>query len=377
MDEDAYLGFEENLIQAVDEWSKTTKAATFIMYTEQGYVESWAHAIQRDLPSVFVSGVILSIYLAMFLGNFSPIFCRCTVALAAIFSMVLAFFSAFGLLYFCGFHTSTFHSWLPFLVMSIGIEHTFVICNAVDATRLDHTAYERIHEALSHAGPAITITTLTTCLAFLSGMLSSLQALRSFCLFATVTTAMLYLSNMTFFLAVLVWDTRRVQHLKKECFSLCCCKETSRLCCKGKLASHKQRDYVGNVKFRVADMESARSQDSMRSSQPSSPLESRTARKEIQHSPHSERFCGNIVAPILLHNFTRVTVLFIYAVLIAGACYFVTDMEVYFSQSFFVSDNSQIKAWFDANQMYFHEGGDKTETYVQNDANVDFSNLDQ
>ena len=59
------------------------------------------------------------------------------------------------------------------------------------------------------------------------------------------------------------------------------------------------------------------------------------------------------MAPILLHNVTRVTVLFVYALLIAGACYFVTDMEVYFSQRYFVSDNSSIKAWFDANREYF------------------------
>ena len=94
--------------------------------------------------------------------------------------------------------------------MSIGVEHMFVLCNAVDRTKLENSAYDRIHEALSHAGPAITITSLTTCAAFLSGMLSSLEALRSLCLFATVTTAMLYLSNMTLFLAVVVWDTRRV-----------------------------------------------------------------------------------------------------------------------------------------------------------------------
>jgi hypothetical protein len=48
--------------------------------------------------------------------------------------------------------------------------------------------------------------------------ISSLAALRSFCLFAAVCVMMLYLSNMSFFLAFVVWDTRRVQDRKKECF---------------------------------------------------------------------------------------------------------------------------------------------------------------
>ena len=136
--------------------------------------------------------------------------CRCIVALAGILTVILSFFSGFGLLYFCGLHTSTFHAWIPFILMSIGVENMFVICTAVDQTSLDNDAYIRIHEALSHAGPSLTITSLTTCFAFASGMLSSLEALRSFCLFATVCVAILYMSSMTLFLAVVIWDTRRV-----------------------------------------------------------------------------------------------------------------------------------------------------------------------
>lgn len=314
--------------KAVIEWSQKTKAATFKLYTEQGYVDSWSKDIVNDLPIVFIAGSMVALYVAAFLGAFSPMHCRCVVTLAVIFSVFLSYLASFGLLYMCGFHTSTFHSWLPFLAMSLAVEHAFVMCHAVDQTSLESTAYSRIHEALSHAGPAITITSLTTCFAFLSGMLSSLQALRSFCLFASVTTAMIYFSNMTLLLAVLVWDTRRVESLKKECFGLCCCKENSRLCCKGKLTSYKQRNYVGNVTFRIADMNSARSSIS---SAPSSPLEKRQARKEIQHNFISERFCGMILAPILLHNITRLILLVVYVVLVAGASLWVMDIKVHFS----------------------------------------------
>ena len=79
-----------------------------------------------------MAAILVSIYIAMFLGSVSPIHCRCIVALATIASMALSFSAAFGLLYYCGFHTSTFHLWLPFLVISIGADHAFVMCNAVD-----------------------------------------------------------------------------------------------------------------------------------------------------------------------------------------------------------------------------------------------------
>ena len=124
-------------------------------------------------------------------------------------SITLSFFSGFGLLFYCQQESQTLMAWMPFLATAIGLEHIFVLCNAVDQTDLSNSSYSRIHEALSHAGPSITITTLVTCLAFALGMFSSLKALTIFCLFATVTVAMLFINTMTLFLAALVWDTRR------------------------------------------------------------------------------------------------------------------------------------------------------------------------
>ena len=191
----------------------------------------------------------MGLYVIMFLGSFSPIHCRVIVAIGGILSIILSSFAGFGILYYCGAKTSGFHSWLPFLLMAIGVDHIFVICNAVDQTDLKQEAYNRIHEALTHAGPEITIASLATSSAFAIAAISSLEALRSFCMFAAVCVIILYLSNMSFFLAFVVWDTKRVQMRKKECFGACACKENSLICCKGKLASPKQREYCGNVFF--------------------------------------------------------------------------------------------------------------------------------
>ena len=182
------------MLKAVNEWLANTKTANFFVYTEHGYKESMSDAIAKDNVTVLIAAIVMSLYLIIFLGSFSPIHCRLVVALAGILSVVLSFFSGFGLLYYFGHETSDFHAWLPFLMMAIGSEHMFVVCNAVDRTDLEQNAYIRIHEALSYAGPEITITSLTTCCAFLFGLISSLEALRSFCLFSFVSILMLYLS---------------------------------------------------------------------------------------------------------------------------------------------------------------------------------------
>ena len=75
-------------------------------------------------------------------------------------------------------------------------------------------------------------------------MFSSLEALRSFCLFATVCNLMLWLATMTIFLSLVVFDTRRVEHKRKECWGAFFCSEDSVICCKSKLTSGKQREFV-------------------------------------------------------------------------------------------------------------------------------------
>ena len=57
---------------------------------------------------------------------------------------------------------------------------------------------------------------------------------------------MLYLIVLTVFLPVLFWDTWRVSKRWTDLFGiLCCIKEDSALCCKGRLLSEQQQRYSG------------------------------------------------------------------------------------------------------------------------------------
>lgn len=128
---------------------------------------------------------------------------------------------------------------MPFLLLGIGVDDMFVLCNSVDQTDLNKPASERISEAVGHSGPAVTITSLTNCLAFAFGSANSLPALSSFCAFASVSILMLYFSAISIFLSVLVWDTERVYKKKGECCGLCCCSEDVIICCGGYFTSPK------------------------------------------------------------------------------------------------------------------------------------------
>ena len=58
--------------------------------------------------------------------------CRLVVSLMGLLSVGLAYASGFGLVYLCGGETAGVHNLMPFLLIGIGVDDMFVICNAVD-----------------------------------------------------------------------------------------------------------------------------------------------------------------------------------------------------------------------------------------------------
>ena len=98
----AYMGFEQNLRKAVTEWSETTNAARFILYTEQGYIESWAQDVNHDTQNIPIAASVAFVYIAATLGTLSPIFCRSFLALMGALSTALSISSGFGLLFYAG-----------------------------------------------------------------------------------------------------------------------------------------------------------------------------------------------------------------------------------------------------------------------------------
>ena len=260
------------------------------------------------------------------LGTFSGIHCRLVVSLMGLFCVGLSYAAGSGLCFYLGGETAGVHNLLPFLLIGIGVDDMFVICNAVDQTDLQAPANERIRKAMQHAGPSITITSLTNCLAFAFGGINSLTALRSFCVFAAVCILMLYLIVMTVFLCVVVWDTERVGRRKGECCGLFMCKLRSICCCRGFFLSKKQvRFGDGTTSEATEEKETPRK-------------DSEAVAPEV--SSKTEQCIDKYLAPAVLSNIGRGILLFIYAVLIGGAIYGSTQVKIDFKVTYFIGETA-------------------------------------
>ena len=72
------------------------------MFTIQGLVEAVILDINHDFTLIIAAILLVVIYTFLFLGSFSPMHCRCVVALVGILSILLAYTAGFGLLYLLG-----------------------------------------------------------------------------------------------------------------------------------------------------------------------------------------------------------------------------------------------------------------------------------
>lgn len=99
----------------------------------------------------------------------------------------------------------------PFVVIVIGLENMFRLINAVLATPAERPTTFRIASALGEVGFLSSVAVATdVVILFIIGSLS-VPAVREFCVFAAIALAMDFVLHITYFLAVLSVDVRRLE----------------------------------------------------------------------------------------------------------------------------------------------------------------------
>ena len=94
---------------------------------------------------------------------------RVVSAMLGLCCVGLSIVSGYGISFLLGFKFSRMHGVLPFLILGLGVDDMFVIVNTIDQTPDHLTAKERLRRGLMHAGPYITITSVTDGVSFFIG----------------------------------------------------------------------------------------------------------------------------------------------------------------------------------------------------------------
>lgn len=85
-----------------------------------------------DIRLVAFAMVTICIYLSIFLGSCSPLHCRMTLAILGIVVVVAACAAGFGIAFERGWLATEITQILPPLMIGIGVDDMFVICNSID-----------------------------------------------------------------------------------------------------------------------------------------------------------------------------------------------------------------------------------------------------
>lgn len=196
---------------------------TIYVLAARSWRDVFGNVIRGDVGLINMAFFIMAIYLTLNLGGLChKIKMRSLLALGCLGSIVLAGAAGYGLAMWFQFDYTPVMSVLPFVMLGIGVDDSFVIMNALDGVSPSLPVPERIATTLSHAGVSIFVTSVTDFVAFAISVTSALPALSAFCMYAALSIIMLFILQVTLFSALATYDSYRVDAGKIDCCPCCC-----------------------------------------------------------------------------------------------------------------------------------------------------------
>lgn len=167
----------------------------------------------QDIEKVVMGTFLMMIYMVVILSKYSWVDFRLLLTFFGVMNIGMAYLSGCGLSSIFFFY-SPVHTSLFFIILGLGVDDIFVIMSAyrkISESLKESSLEEKIAKTMQKAGASITITSLTDIIAFLVGSFTILPSLRSFCVFGAMCILMTYIYVVTFFVAVLTIDEKRVE----------------------------------------------------------------------------------------------------------------------------------------------------------------------
>ncbi|KAG8460830.1 hypothetical protein KFE25_010885 [Diacronema lutheri] len=158
--------------------------------------------ILQDLPILAATIGAVFAYVSIAIGGLTIDCRRSRLQLGAMCGVVvgLAIVSAFGACAVFGVPLAPMSSLVVFILVGVAVDDMVIIVDSFDRTHAALSLDERVESALQRAGPALTLTSLTTAVALLSGLQADLPSISLFCLPGAVSVAMVNVLQLTLFI---------------------------------------------------------------------------------------------------------------------------------------------------------------------------------
>lgn len=202
------------------EWSQLPDPVQLEFMAQMSIEMEVESAIRQDLPLIPLVMVIMGNFCSVVFFRRDKTKSRCLLGYGAVITIVCSISTGFGILFIVGVPVSSLLLVLPFVIFGVGLDDTFIITASYLRTEhLSSDIVERITVTMRDIGLSCTLTTITTIVAFFTTGLSSIRAVQWLGWYASLTIFIDFLYQITFYVALLVLDERRIQSNRRD---VCC-----------------------------------------------------------------------------------------------------------------------------------------------------------
>eukprot|EP00090_Calanus_glacialis_P005513 TRINITY_DN14271_c0_g1_i1.p1 TRINITY_DN14271_c0_g1~~TRINITY_DN14271_c0_g1_i1.p1 ORF type:complete len:913 (+),score=178.94 TRINITY_DN14271_c0_g1_i1:65-2740(+) len=215
--------FEGEMMKVTTDRSEADEGVETFVIIARMFFEALQNQAFKDAGMLLVGYMIVFIYVILMIGRFNFVQQRFFLSFGGMLGVIMGIVVCYGICSVLGFFYSPAHTVMPFLLLGIGIDDMFVIVqcrSTLTAKEKSKPVVDRMGATMSHAGVAITITSITDFIAFGIGATTVLPALRSFCMYAAIGIMVIFFFQSTWFTALLAIDEYRVDAHRDGC--LCC-----------------------------------------------------------------------------------------------------------------------------------------------------------
>eukprot|EP00794_Sanderia_malayensis_P000631 gene631-1299_t len=300
------MAFEERYINYLKGQEQLLKSLgiELYFYAHRSLDDSISESALSDLKLIIVAfTLMISFCVIMNMKIRRPVNGHVILTLGGILTVFLGIGSAFGLVMYTSTPFIGIVGVLPFMVLGVGIDDMFILVDTLDQRETSLRGNVRLTATLSCAGSSILMTTLTDLIAFMISTSTDFKGIQYFCIYAALSITFVFILMVTFFLALMMFDVRRVEQCKRDIVP--CYKEET----KENPWHTEKSDFSTRIMFTLGK--------------------------------------------ILMKNPVRIAVVTIGLALLAVSIYGTTYLDQSFDSSTLGKDNSYQKKFYDARRKYY------------------------
>jgi predicted RND superfamily exporter protein len=159
----------------------------------------------------------MSMFTCLVFCKWHKVYSRTLLGLSAVVAVFLSIAASYGLMFIFGIPFTSITQLLPFIIFGIGLDDAFIIMGSFSRTDSKKGHVDRISDTIDDVGVSITLTTITSSLAFgIASCISSIPAVYWLCLYAFPAVIVVYFYQITFFVACIVLDEQRIQERRRD-----------------------------------------------------------------------------------------------------------------------------------------------------------------